>query len=65
MLHAYERIFACSTLDKNKHTPNSVVLVNYNFKLNFFVKLGTVTKISKNIQEETVTILKLKTAKFQ
>ena len=33
-------------------------------QLKFFAKLGTITKISKNIQEETITILKQKTAYF-
>ena len=31
-------------------------------QLNFFAKLGTITKISKNLQEEIITILKQKTA---
>ena len=30
----------------------------------FFAKLGTMTKISKNIQEETITILKQKKSIF-
>ena len=29
-----------------------------------FAKLGTITKISKNLQEEIITILKQKTAYF-
>ena len=33
-------------------------------QLKFFAKLGTIAKISKNIQEETITMLKQKTAYF-
>ena len=41
-------------------------LVNQDYnQLKFFAKLGTITKISKNIQEETITILKQKIAYFQ
>ena len=38
-------------------------LVNQNYnQLKLFAKVGTITKISQNIQEETITILKQKTA---
>ena len=37
----------------------NLVNQNYNY-LKYFAELGTITKMSKNIQEKTITILKQK-----